>query len=213
MTTQVSAAERAHHEIRAAIASGEIAGGTMVSENDLAARLGVSRTPIRAAILRLQDEGWITVFPKRGALVREIGADESMNIADARYALELSAVRRVSPAARADLVRDLETIILEQENRLTDGSVDGFVELDIQFHRRLVESGGNPILLDFYDRLRQRQALMISRGLAATNERAKSILTEHRVLLTCIEREAWDEFDAALRNHLLATHGALFRGL
>ncbi|MDQ1597969.1 MAG: hypothetical protein QOI70_1393 [Microbacteriaceae bacterium] len=213
MTTQVSAAERAHHEIRSAIASGELASGTMVSENDLAARLGVSRTPVRAAILRLQDEGWITVFPKRGALVREIGADEAQNIADARYTLELSSVRRVSPEARVELIRALQAIITEQENRLKEGSFVGFVDLDIDFHRHLVEAGGNPILLEFYDRLRQRQALMISRGLATTSERANDIVTEHRHLLTCIEIEAWDEFDAGLRNHLLATHGAMLRQL
>jgi DNA-binding GntR family transcriptional regulator len=213
MTLQVSAAERAHLEIRAAIASGELASGTMVSESDLAARLGVSRTPVRAAILRLQDEGWITVFPKRGALVREIGAEEAQNIADARYVLEFSSVRHVSPAARVELIRDLENIITHQENLLEEGSLVAFVDLDIDFHRQLVRAGGNPILLEFYDRLRQRQALMISRGLATTDERANDILTEHRHLLTRIEGEAWDEFDADLRNHLLATHGALLRQL
>ncbi|KRC51929.1 hypothetical protein ASE16_02350 [Leifsonia sp. Root227] len=182
----------------------------MLSENELASRIGVSRTPVRSALLRLQDEGWITVYPQRGALVREIGADEANNIADARHFLELTAVRRVSEGVRESLASTLDATVDEQEARLDDGSLDSFVDLDIDFHRELVAAAGNPVILEFYDRLRDRQSLMIARGLSTTGDRARRIIDEHRGLIRHIRDGQWRELDDALRSHLLATHGALF---
>ena len=203
-----SAAERAYHDIRAAIATGELASGTMVSENDLAARIGVSRTPVRAALLRLQDEGWITVYPQRGALIREISPDEARNIADARHTLEFASVRHLAENPRAALVTALTAIIDQQNEQLQSSTFDSFVDLDIDFHRSLVAAGRNPLIVEFYDRLRDRQSLMIARRVSATPRQAEDILREHRQLVQHISRGKWDELDAALRTHLLATHGA-----
>jgi DNA-binding GntR family transcriptional regulator len=204
----LSAAERAYHDIRAAIATGELASGTMVSENDLAARIGVSRTPVRAALLRLQDEGWITVYPQRGALIREISPDEARNIADARHTLEFASVRHLADGARAALVMALTAIIDQQSEQLQSSTFDSFVDLDIDFHRSLVAAGRNPLIVEFYDRLRDRQSLMIARRVSATPRQAEDILREHRQLVQHISQGKWDELDAALRTHLLATHSA-----
>jgi DNA-binding GntR family transcriptional regulator len=201
----VSAAERAFDEIRGAIVSGELAGGTMITESEMAARLGVSRTPVRAALVRLQDDGWVSIFPQRGALVREVGAEEAAHIAEARLLLEAGSVRQLDDDALTALQTELHANLGELEQRLSSGSLDGFVDLDIDFHRNLVEAARNPLLLDFYDRLRDRQALLISRRLSSATRQAAQILAEHRELVSYLDDARWDDFQAGLRAHLLVT--------
>ena len=204
MATRPSAAELALREIRGAIASGEITGGSMVSENELAARIGVSRTPVRAALARLQDEGWVTIFPRRGALVREIGPEEERHIADARHAVEYGSVRTLGDAERADLAERLTGLADLETQRLAEGDLDGFVDVDINFHRSLVVAGANPVLLDLYDRLRGRQAQVVARR-AATKTVAQRLLDDHRSFIDLIARGRIDELDGALLTHLRAS--------
>ena len=75
-TARGDASRRAYDRIRHDIVAGTLAPGTMLSENELATELGMSRTPVRTALSRLQSEGWVTIYPQRGALVRELTADE-----------------------------------------------------------------------------------------------------------------------------------------
>lgn len=198
-----SAAERALEEIRQAIARGEIAPGSMVSENELAARVGVSRTPVRTALVRLQDEGWVTIYPQRGALVRQIGPEEGRHVAQARHAVEYASVRSLPDAERQALAATLTTLVEAQARRLADADLGRFVAADVEFHRALVVAGGNPVLLDFYDKLRQRQVLLTARR-AASRQRAQRILDDHRLLADLVARGDMDGLDGALRDHLSA---------
>lgn len=196
-----SAAQRALQEIRHAIASGEIAGGSMVSENELAARVGVSRTPVRTALVRLQDEGWVTIYPQRGALVRQIGPDEARHVAQARHAVEYASVRSLPDGERLALAETLTALVAAQADRLAQADLPGFVDVDVEFHRSLVVAGANPVLLDFYDKLRQRQVLLTTRR-AASTKRAERILDDHRHLADLVARGDVEALDGALRDHL-----------
>lgn len=196
-----SAAQRALEEIRRAIASGEITPGSMVSENDLAARVGVSRTPVRTALVRLQDEGWVTIYPQRGALVRQIGPEESRHVAQARHAVEYASVRSLPDGERRALAQALTALVAEQTEQLEQGDLARFVELDVAFHRSFVVAGDNPVLLDFYDKLRERQVLLTTRR-AANPPHAEQILDEHRHLADLVARGDIETLDDALRRHL-----------
>lgn len=196
-----SAAQRALQEIRQAIASGEIAAGSMISENDLATRVGVSRTPVRTALVRLQDEGWVTIYPQRGALVRQIGPEEAGHVAQARHAVEYASVRSLPDGDRRALAETLVDLVAAQAERLAEADLTRFVEADVAFHRQLVVAGGNPVLLDFYDKLRQRQVLLTTRR-AASTQRAQQILDDHRHLADLIARGEIETLDGALRDHL-----------
>lgn len=204
MAAKPSASEQALRDIRGAIASGEIAGGSMVSENELAARIGVSRTPVRAALARLQDEGWVTIYPRRGALVREIGPEEERHIADARHAVEFASVRALADDERSDLAQRLAGLTELETRRLAEGDLDGFVDVDINFHRSLVVAGANPVMLDLYDRLRGRQAQVVARR-AATKTVAQRLIDDHRLFIDLIAHGQVDELDGALRKHLRAS--------
>ncbi len=201
----VSAAQGAYEYVRSRIMSGELAPGSMLSENDLARRIGVSRTPVRAALLRLQGEGWITVYPRQGALVREIGAQEAADIFGARLLLEVSGVRGLGSAGRAALAADLVPALAEQDDAARRGDVTGFVELDVRMHRRFVEGVRNTLLFDLYDRLRERQAFIVARSLASPG-RTEAIVAEHRKLVDLIAADDVDGFERLLDEHLRHTH-------
>ncbi len=184
-----SAAQRAYEHVRSGIMSGDLAAGSMLSENDLARQVGVSRTPVRAALLRLQGEGWITVYPRRGALVREIGAQEAADISGARLLLEASGVRGLGPQGRSVLAADLAGVLAEQEGAAQRGDAAIFVDLDVRMHRGFVEGAQNALLTDLYDRLRERQSLMVARSLASPG-RIGAILAEHRELVDLVAQTA-----------------------
>ncbi|SNR92388.1 GntR family transcriptional regulator [Blastococcus mobilis] len=117
-TISETAAQRTHRIIRDHIVNGTHPGGSMLSENTLAAALGLSRTPVRAALLRLEEEGWVTIYPKRGALVRAFTAQDGQELAGARHLLETGGVRTASPAALAGMCTRLDALIDDQEAAL-----------------------------------------------------------------------------------------------
>jgi DNA-binding GntR family transcriptional regulator len=207
MPTVDSAAERARTAIRAGILDGTHRPDTMLSENELAARLGMSRTPVRAALTRLQDEGWITIYPKRGALVRSLNEREIADLADARLILEAAGVQRASSDARRALADRLEPGLAEQRAALEARDLDGFVTLTIAFHRSFVEAGGNRTLAEIGDRLTDRQRLLLSAHRDSLFERVDEVVDEHRALVDRLRADDPVGFAEALRAHLMDTHG------
>ena len=181
--------------------SGEFAPGTMLSENDLAAWLAMSRTPVRAALSRLQDEGWVTIYAQRGALVREATAEEVRESAEVRNALEAAGVRRAGGSQRNGLAGRLADNLDRQEQALLSGDVDAFAVLAMRFHRAFVEASGNRIMLSLYDRLQDRQYLSILRSAGRIAREPEQVIAEHRVLLDHAGRGDWVAFAAALDDH------------
>jgi DNA-binding GntR family transcriptional regulator len=201
-TVTETAAQRAHRVIRDHIVDGTHPGGTMLSENTLAAALGMSRTPVRAALLRLEDEGWVTIYPKRGALVRAFTAQDGQEMAGARHLLETGGVRAASPTALAGMCNRLEALIDAQEAAVRAQDRDAFVGLCMSFHRAFIEVGGNGLLLDFGDRLRSRQAVMLHLSLPGIDDQAQGLVAEHRGLLDACRRGDHDAFAALLHDHM-----------
>lgn len=201
-----TAADRAHAEIRRRIADGELPPGTLLSENELAASLSVSRTPVRAALARLRDEGWITVLPQRGALVRALSETDVREAAQVRHALESAAIRAVDPAERAALVTRLGVALDEQADALATRDFARFVELGTAFHRAFVVAAGNELMLSLYDRLQDRQALSIIRSRPRIQRDPAGVLDDHRTLLRHVAAGDWAAFADHLQSHQVHWH-------
>ncbi|WP_437583142.1 GntR family transcriptional regulator [Paramicrobacterium sp. CJ85] len=197
-----SASERAYEKIRREILDGTHAPGTMLGEAALASSLGVSRTPVRVALARLQDEGWITVYPKRGALVMGLSDAAVADLADARYVLETTAVDRAPDALRRELADSLDASIAEQRDAFRDDDLPRFVELTLQFHRGFVQSGGNSVLLELYDRLSDRHRFMLFASSDRLRERRSEIIDEHCQLAEHLRAGNVAAFAAVLRGHI-----------
>lgn len=203
MTDAPSAAERVHTAIRAGIIGGLHAPGSMLSEAELAAAHGVSRTPVRAALSRLQEDGWVTVYPKRGVLVRELSAQEAYDFADARHLLESGSVQRMRPEERGVLADRLNALLDAQEAAIAARELPELIELMLAFHRSFVEAAGNETLLELYDRLNARHAMMMIQRQDAFFARSDAVMAEHRSLIGQLRAGDWAAFTATLRTHMI----------
>lgn len=141
--------------IRNAILSGELAPGTALVEQDLAAQLGVSKTPVREALKTLEGTGLVVMVPYRGAAVRELTHADAVAIYDLRLLLEPEAVHR-SVAAEADLSGATEWL---RRARTAAGNAERSMA-NREFHRLLYAGCGNELLVATLDGLRDRTALV-----------------------------------------------------
>ncbi|MFD0363075.1 GntR family transcriptional regulator [Nocardia sp. GCM10030253] len=208
-----SSAERAFHEVKERILTGALPGGELISEGEIAADLGMSRTPVREAFLRLEAAGWMKLYPKRGALIVPIPPAEAEHVAHARYIVEIGAVRALVAADRSALTAALQASLDRQRELADTKDFDTFAVADTDFHRTYVVAAGNPLLTGFYDSLRERQRRMNSAALHRGSTDIASIIEQHARLADLIEAGDVAGFAGALVEHLSGVHQLELRGL
>jgi DNA-binding GntR family transcriptional regulator len=195
-----SAAARAYAHVKERLLDGRFPGGSLLSENEVSQRLGLSRTPVRQAFVQLEAEGLLELYPKRGALVVPVAASEIEDVFEARMLVEEHCVRRAASAgtALADL---LDEAILEQERAVAEGSGGGFAKGDRHFHRAIVAAAGNAILTRLYDALRDRQQRIAAASVRSASDAARFI-ADHREIAAAIRRGDADGARALVSEHL-----------
>lgn len=191
-----NAAERAYAHAKARILTGEL-DGELLSEGIVADELGVSRTPVREAFLRLQAEGLMRLYPKRGALVVPVGPSEAREVIEARRVVECGCVAAAlrDPALPATLNE-----LLEQQSKAV--GTERFTELDAEFHTAIVEAAGNSLLSSFYSGLRDRQMRLIATAVRTVDEKASEILDQHREIVRAVENGQAERVRELLSDHL-----------
>ena len=200
------AASHAYEAVKKLILDGEIAGGDLISENTLAGQLGMSRTPMRSAFQRLESEGWLTLYPKRGAVVTPVTSTEKREVLEARVAIEAHAVASMPAEARRTLHTELVDIAKSQSESIAAQSLTDFSELDVRFHRAIVAAAGNSVILGFYDSLRERQRRMVESSVHASAHSTETIGHEHLDLAEAVARGEAERFTGMLRSHLERVH-------
>ena len=203
-----AAAERAYELTKEMVLSGELAGGRLLSEGELAEQLGMSRTPVREAFLRLQAEELLALIPKRGAVVVPVPPGEADDVLDAREAIETAAVRRLVrvPADVPDAVAELRAALSAQREHARPEDIDAFARADETFHRAIVAAGRNALTGRFYRTLADRQRRMTVRAIDGDPRFISRVLDEHDELIRIISSGDESAFAVALRAHLDGTH-------
>jgi DNA-binding GntR family transcriptional regulator len=200
----MTASDRAYAFAKERILDGRLAGGDLISEGDVANGVGLSRTPVREAFLRLEAEGLLRLYPKRGALVVPVSAAEVESVMETRLLVERFAIEKVLRFG-VDLGARLEAAIRQQEALAGPGQEREFVEADREFHRILVAAAGNDILLQLHDSLRDRQSRMGLAALARDDHRTRQILEEHRALAAALAARDLDLARSTVDRHLEGT--------
>ncbi|MDX6212787.1 MAG: hypothetical protein QOF82_1874 [Frankiales bacterium] len=195
-------AERAYQHLKQRILSREYAGGSLLTEGEVADAVGVSRTPVREAMLRLSAEGLLRLYPKRGALVVSLGADEVRDILEAREMLETHAVELVLDVADDALVQELSERLGDMRRFAAVRDVPGFIQADRDFHRAMVAAGGNDILTKLYDSLRDRQLLVGAVLMRGAPARISSAVHEHADILDAVTTGDRTALRQAVMTHL-----------
>lgn len=191
-----NAADDAYQQVKARILTGAL-DGQLLSEGAVAAELGVSRTPVREAFLRLQVEGLMRLYPKRGALVVPVGPHESREVLEARRVVECaSAAAALRDPALPGVLEDL----LDQQ-RAAAGT-PRFEELDTAFHTAIVDAAGNSLLSGFYRGLRDRQIRLIATAVRSAGDRPEGILEQHEEILRAVRERDALRLEELLQQHL-----------
>ncbi|NJC70274.1 GntR family transcriptional regulator [Planosporangium thailandense] len=204
----LSATTRAYQHVKRAILEQLYPGGTLLTEAEIADAVGVSRTPVREALLRLEGEGLVALYPKRGALVLPVSAREVDEVIEARLLVEGHAATRAW-ARRSELVATLEPLLRAMRDARTAGDVPAFMEADRAFHAAVVEAAGNRILADLYHRLRDRQMRMGVASMRLSPDRMDRALADHGAMLTALRGDSLDHFTHLVHEHVATTAGNL----
>ena len=208
----VTAKDRALDYVKTQVLTGAFPGGELISEGDVATALGMSRTPVREAFLRLEADGLLRLYPQRGALVVPVSPDEVRAVIEARLVLEQFAVGRVvgrGPAASAAVFERLSGELRRQHEAAAAGDWREFLESDRAFHAITLEESGNAILSSFYSTLRDRQMRMIGESALRDPHRPTTIMDEHRKIAEAVRDGDQPRALHAVQTHLASTVRAI----
>ena len=202
-----SATTTAYRFAKERLLDGRFPAGELLSENEIARDLEISRTPVREAFLLLEAEGLLELYPRRGALVTPISPTEADDVLEARLLIEshcAGAVHRADPA----LDEVLADAIARQERSVRDGAVDAhvFTVADRDFHETIVGSHGNPILTHDHEALRDRQQRISATAVARSRERIVQFIAEHREIAGALHRGDGSAARALIEGHLRRAH-------
>jgi DNA-binding GntR family transcriptional regulator len=140
-----------HGAIRESILTGVFAPGEHLRQDRLAEALGVSRIPVRSALMQLESEGLITLHPFRGAVVNSITADEMREIYEIRSVLETHALRKVLSSMTPERLKRLRKLAKEL-NDIEDA--EAFLGGRLDFYHELYDGDRHPYLVGLIDKLR-----------------------------------------------------------
>jgi DNA-binding GntR family transcriptional regulator len=203
------ARERVYLYVREQILRGRFAGGSFVEEEEISSALGVSRTPVREAFHRLEAERFIDLLPRRGALVRQVTAQELLDLYEARRMIEGHAISRI---CREEIPVPPEmAAIIDELDRLPQDDYFERIELNRRFHFVLVAAVGNGVLSELYQSLGARQQRVAMTAISTDPSRITRISREHRALLSALSE--WNETEAlaVLEQHLRPVVGVVSR--
>ncbi|MFD9795107.1 GntR family transcriptional regulator [Streptomyces sp. NPDC059070] len=198
---QPPAADRVYMHVKQAVLDRRYEGGTLLTEGELAEAVGVSRTPVREALLKLEVEGLIRLYPKKGALVLAVSAQETADVVETRLLVEEFAVRRAVPAP-SRLIERLEALLEEQKANAAAGDLAAVAVTDRCFHAEIVRNAGNDILSRLYDQMRDRQLRMGVAVMHAQPDRIAKNIVEHEEMLNAIRAGDGELAAHCVRQHL-----------
>lgn len=187
--------------------------GAFLNEQEIAAVVGVSRTPVREALLVLAAEGLVEMIPRRGARVRAITGREITELMEMRGLIEVHAAAAVIERDQAPLTAMGE--VLGQQRALAgeDPRCSGlrFIELDRAFHQVLVDAAGNELISRTYASLRARQVIVGVEALHRRSDRQERVCCEHAEILEGLRARDTARTRAAIEHHLSITLDLLLR--
>lgn len=204
-TSELPAAERAYRYLKQQITHGHLSDNDMISEGDIGKVLSLSRTPVREAFLRLETEGFLRLYPKRGALIVPLGAEDIRDIYESRYLIEAHSAQKVAQlpsAQRTAIVAALEATIEKQEEALSRERLDLYTAFDAEFHQHIMKTAGNEILANLYNSLRDKQARITSRIVTRNADNAQVFVQGHKQLTLAIRGGNSDTYQQVLSEHL-----------
>ncbi len=174
--------------LRDAIVSGDLKPGERLMEVTLAEKMGVSRTPVREAVRRLEVEGLVTMTPRKGTHVAELSVKDIMDVLEVRAALDKLATELAASRIRQDSMRQLESVHKQYITHLQKENLQGAIKKDVEFHEIIYHASGNNKLMNVAANLREqvyRFRVLYMRDFS----NAEDVLQEHEQILKSLSEK------------------------
>lgn len=192
--------DKAYRHIRRLIVSGEISLGAKLVAFQLASRLGVSRTPVREALSRLEQEGLVQRTGGWGYRIREMRIADVEELFKVREALEILAVHEAMPNIDAGLLAELEQLL--QKATACKSEPAKFISLNREFYGHVFAAARNQLLRGMLTLINDRVQLIGAMTVRFRIDRAAEVLKENRALLKALKRREPSSCESAVREHI-----------
>ncbi len=203
--TETSQGQDAYARLLDQIRVGSLRPGDRLTETDLAARLGISRTPVREAIRQLEADGLVIHTPRVGATIRRLDYAEITELYEMRAVLEGTAARFAARGAYDAETAELAAI--NGEMAAAAGDILRLSALNRQFHAVLLNAARNRFLVRAIQAM-QKTLLILSPSTLEEGERATQAIAEHAAIIDALGTHDGTRAEAAMRTHIEAAHRA-----
>ncbi|MFC4030098.1 GntR family transcriptional regulator [Streptomyces polygonati] len=203
----------AYDHLRAAILDGSLTPGSRVTVRPLTEQLGLSPTPIKAALAALERQGFLIAVPHRGYFVPEASTDDLLELYELREALDGIAARRTAVAPGHDQIAvQLSRLLAKQRKAIAANNLQSYGELDLAFHRLIWEGSGSRRIIPIAENL-IAQVRLGNRLSAQAPGRLPVALDEHEAILEAIREGDPRAAERHIRHHVREAGQALRRSL
>jgi len=192
-----------HKAIEQMILAGELEAGERINENRLAARLSISRGPVREAMRALEQSGLVQVVANRGVFVRQLTLKEAVDAYNVRACLFGLAGQTLAGSITEPQIKSLSSLMVRMGSAKDRPKIDGYYALNLEFHARLVEFAGNKELERSYHGLVNKLHLFRRRGLV-TSHGVEDSYREHRQIFDALVAHDARASRRLMENHVLA---------
>ncbi|MFR8172018.1 MAG: GntR family transcriptional regulator [Marvinbryantia sp.] len=198
--------------LRRAILKGELKPGERLMEIQLAQRLGVSRTPVREAIRKLELEGLVNMMPRRGAVVAEITLQDLEDVLEVRAVLEELAVQKACENITEDQLRDLKKAANDFKRSLEDDNLLACVETDMAFHEIIYSAANNRRLQQMLQNIRE-QMYRYRLEYLKDKRMHRLLVEEHDTIRRALKKRDAAKAGSAMRTHIDNQKESMVRSL
>jgi DNA-binding GntR family transcriptional regulator len=204
----IQLAELAYEALRDSILNGLLKPGDIVNEIPMAKEMGISRTPVREALLELSSQGLVEILPRRGVRIKYFTEQDVHEVCEIRELIELGVVEKAAQSGTPFAHSKPEQALEMQRDAVRVGDVPEFLRADRLFHIELISLSGNRRLPKILQNLRDLIDVMAQRALTRSG-RMEEVLLEHQAVVDCIKQGKVMEAKDALRHHLQKTKHAV----
>jgi DNA-binding GntR family transcriptional regulator len=199
----LSLAERAYRRLRDAIARGQLAAGTKVSERGLAVQLGISAQPVREALRRLEADGMVLTTPRSGTVVAEFGPEKLAEMGRIRAGLEGAAAALAAERADDAALAAMEAQLAVMREATAAADTARLATANERFHALLHAAAGNGFLERSLTALRAYDHFNRVQALESTPQELPKALAEHEGIVAALRERDPDLAEARMRAHVL----------
>jgi DNA-binding GntR family transcriptional regulator len=201
----------AYDNLRAAILNGSLQPGSRVTVRPLSEQLGLSPTPIKAALAALEREGFLIAVPHRGYFIPEVSTEDMLELYELREAVDGIAARRAAASTQhAQLAQQLQRLLDKQHKAISGNNLQSYGELDLAFHRLIWEGSGSRRLLPIAENL-IAQVRLGNRLSAQAPGRLPLAVEEHEAIIQAIRGGDSRAAERHIRRHVREASHALRR--